>query len=251
VFKLSPSKYNTYTTCKLKYKFQYIDKVEVKEEKNTSIEVGLLVHKVLENYREGLDVEELYELYKDNYVLTDFDKSILIMILENGVKKYTPFAGLRYLSEDYLTSQLSEDLTIHGYIDRMYFAHEDNLFEDENGVPKYRCVVVDYKSGKRRGDTSLQMKFYNALIWHNYQIKPEEMISKVEYLRLDDTVTYQYDSADINEFLMHLDTFAEIVSMTDRWNHRMTNLCKWCKYNKICEPYKSKQLLLEKAKRKR
>jgi len=249
VLKLSPSKYNTYTSCKLKYKFQYLDKVEVKEEKSTSIEVGLLVHKVLENYREGLDVEELYEAYKNQYVLSDFDRSLLLNILHNGVKVYEPYAGMRHKAEDYLTSQLSEDLMIHGYIDKTYFA--DEIYQIEYEGKQYKAAIVDYKTGKRKTDNSLQAKFYNALLWHNYQIPPEEILTKFEYLRLDDAVTYRFDSEDIDEFLLHLDTFAEIVEMTDRWEHRLTNLCKWCKFKNICEPYKSKQLLIERAKKRR
>jgi CRISPR/Cas system-associated exonuclease Cas4 (RecB family) len=246
VFKLSPSKYATYTSCKLKYKFQYIDKVEVEKEKSTSTEVGLLVHKVLENYREGLDVEELYEIYKNQYVLTDFDKSPLMKILENGVKCYEPYVGCRFKAEDYLESKLSEEFAIHGYIDKIYFADEDNLFDG-----KYRACITDHKTGKNKVDNSVQVKFYTALIWHNYQIEPKDVISKINYLRLDDTVTYHFDNEDIEEFLMHLDTFQEIVSMTDRWSHRLTNLCNYCQYKNICEPFKTKQMLLEKTKRRR
>jgi len=241
---LSSTKLDTYNTCAYKYKLQYVLKKKGIEEKNTSFEVGNLIHKVMESYREGLDITEIYEHHKNNYVLSDFDESIIKEMLVTAVEMYQPYIGLLYDSEKKYTCALDPQLSINGIIDKMYFHNPD--FPKDG---KYKISVIDFKTGKRKYDNSTQMKFYITLIYKNLGILPEEIECKVFYLRLKEIIPYKFDQADINEFITYLRMVSEVIDKRQSYKYKFGYYCKWCKYKlSDCEFYKNKLLLEQKNK---
>ena len=226
MIRLSNSKLENYFKCPHKYKLQYIDKVKGTEIKATTFEVGNFIHKVLETYREGLDLNEICALHRPNYVLSDFDDAIIDKMIVKAVEYYQPYIGCAFDSELWLTSVVDSALTLIGIIDKIYYHHPDN---PKDG--KFLVSVIDYKTGKRKYDNSQQLKFYNALIYKELGIPPEKVENKVFYLRLEENIEYSFDLGDINEFITYVGMISECMEKRERFDYKTGWHCKWCQYN--------------------
>lgn len=230
--RISYSKINTFITCPLRYQFQYIEKLERPDSSSTQ-QLGKYIHEVLEHWREGLDLTEVGTLFEDKYLLADEEKSVVPMLLANAKAMYEPYRGMPAESElrlEYATTNQGEEIVINGIIDKVYHASEDKF------------IIVDYKTGRSRMDNSLQMKFYFYLLNKARGYKPEDITAKIFYLRLNQTVTYNFDTATLREFETWLWTVLEFIDKTEKFVHDFSKACSFCQYRKEdCVPYKIKK----------
>ena len=145
----SYSRLNTFKQCKLKYKYQYIEKIKTEIEQTVEAFLGSRVHDCLEKlykdlkFQKLLTIEELiayfHKIWGENW--TD---NILIVKKEYSVENYTKM-GEKFLNDYYEryhpfnqgktigletvnTASLDEKDSIHIRIDRLVL-RSDNTYE--------------------------------------------------------------------------------------------------------------------------
>ena len=154
--KLSKSKVNSYLKCPLEFKFQYIDEIEMPQNKYMALgsDVHLIAEKFTEKFGDEInDIDIRNELLKIAYDLEiGYDLSEHIdnlglffneVFVKNNYKLYS--------NEEYL---LDEKNRFSGIC--------DIILEDENGG----LVVIDYKTSKSSSFSKyrLELCYYKLLV---------------------------------------------------------------------------------------
>jgi RecB family exonuclease len=228
---ISYSKINSFITCPLKYNFQYIEKADSDPVSSSSQQLGKYIHEVLEHWREGLDIFELGKLFEAKWIIADEELKVVPRLLENAKQMYQPYFGMPFESEFELEHKLlipnAEEVLINGIVDKLY------------KLPDNKYAIIDFKTGRGRIDTSLQMKFYVYLLWKSRGYKPEDIVCQTFWLRTQQTVTHQFDTGTIQEFENWLFTMNEIVDNMAKYKHQFSSACSYCNFkNTACIPYK-------------
>lgn len=234
---ISFSKLSSFLTCQLKYNYSYVKQLEVEKTVSSSAQLGKYIHKVLEEYREGLDINELAQVHRPNYIIAEQENKVIPSMLDTALEFYKPYAGLLYESEQNLNYVIKdqhgdrEDIKLVGIIDKLYF-HPDG-----------KVSVIDFKTGKVKSDNSLQMKFYVYLLNKLKGIDPKNAECKIFYLRLKQSVPYQFDEQDINEFENFITSMMEVMQNTTVFKHSFGYWCSFCDFRNACAPFQAKKEL--------
>ncbi|MEK7847281.1 MAG: PD-(D/E)XK nuclease family protein [Nitrospinota bacterium] len=244
----SHSRLNTYETCPLKYKLQYIDRVEIVKREGIELFLGSRVHEAMEKlykdlrYSKLLTVDELISYYNDEWDKNWNDAVIIrnkdisaqnckdtgVRCLKNYYKRYAPFnqATVIWIEEERPFS-LSEDgkYKIRGVIDRLDKI-KDEVYD-----------IHDYKTGRLSSQEELDKDWQLALY---------EMIVRKEFLNVTNVRLVWHFLAFDTEMLStrtpeHLsDLRKETIALIDRieadkeFKHKESNLCDWCDYWVYC-----------------
>jgi putative RecB family exonuclease len=251
----SVSKINSFNSCKLKYKYQYIDKIKSDAE---TIErfMGSVVHEALEEFynlvKEGRvePVDWILEKYREIWI-KKYNRNIKIVRKELSVIDYFKKGGksLRDYYENY--KPFSENKVINTEI--------FEKFEIENGKEKYNfCGILDrldwndkenvyeihdYKVSnsflnQNRADEDWQLGLYCValskkwpdmekakLIWH-YLLFNKEVVSfrkKKELKKLQEDVIKKVKE----------------IENCQEFPPQKSGLCHWCDYQNICPLWKN------------
>ena len=247
--KLSATRINTFLQCKLRYKYNYIDKLE--KLSNPAFKLGLACHTAL---------EYAGKLWKDNnltYFTEDQIKEVLDVYsdkaIEEGLEEYSSFVeGKEMLKHKLLNFAVGErilDLEIS-------FGFEDGSdIYTSTGVPLIGAIdkvveinestlmIVDYKTSMTIPDsdklkTDIQLSMYNLVanqIYPNY----DRVILCLDMLRKNEMVYTYRTKQELDEFENYLkviyDKMVEFDPTTAEPNLNM--LCGWCDYRNICPKY--------------
>ncbi len=168
---LSATKLNTLLTCKRKFYYKYVEKLEEPSNilTNSNASIGLKLHKVLEEVfvkDQALDDKKIFAIMKDrllqNYSgeIEEFSLNIWLKQLRDFVanEKKRYIDGYRILESEIELKKNFEDFTIKGKLDRI-------------DIKDGKLFVIDYKSGnignliKQKIDnmTNFQLEFYYIL----------------------------------------------------------------------------------------
>ena len=210
---ISVSKINSFDSCKLKYKLQYIDKV--KQDEPHCFKKGKEVHKKLEN------ISESSESFKTLKVLEKYKDVIL-----NGKREEK--IGLKVLNGTVVPCDFKDsDAFFHGIIDVLGVGY-----------------LLDYKTGKSKSFKEqdwTQLMYYSA--WY-FLKNPDARTVTIAYLYVDhDTENAIIISRDhLNEILKKiLKKAIEITKYegnpTDE--HTCNWQCEYCTVNKHCKHFQS------------
>ena len=217
----SPSKYNTYKECPLKYRYRYID--YLKDDYNATLstdalQFGSYIHKILEDGVNATSIEELREIGKGlrgNYKFKGRIKDT-----ETCIRNFFEFnSNLEgsISTEMIFSEQVIDDLSVNGIIDR--------VCKSKSG--KY--LVIDYKTSKREKtkrelQTDPQLMTYAAAIAKMYNV-PVQNVSVSHYYPLTgNLVALRYLPPQISSFLRKVSDFKPQVNQ----------YCNWCGYKDIC-----------------
>jgi len=199
---------------------------------NQVFERGSFLHATLEHYpnkdfKFKFHFKELEE-QKDQLVNLVYSKvnenSRLQKTLNNRVKAEQQF----FLDFDLKVIKNKTNCLFNGYIDHIEYDQENS-----------EIILIDWKSGKTRGHSSLKQL-------HDYSLWVFEAFKNINTVRLmlwyieqDDpiveTVIYR-DSLNKNQLLDRIDT----IEKTENFEINKSENCKWCDYIDICNPTKSK-----------
>ena len=234
--KLSKSKVNTYLKCPLEFKFQYIDEIEVPQNKYMALgsDVHLVAEKFAEKFGDDLDDinidNELLKIAHDEdigYDLTEhldnlgsFFKRIFV---ENKYKLFS--------QEEYL---IDEDHRFSGIC--------DIILEDENE----ELIVIDYKTSKSSSFSKYRRELcYYKLIVENVYGKTVSQVgvyfTKNDKLRLLEICDEENKRKYLND-----DEIKEAVETMYKVRREINNenfpakrqyLCRFCTYRHICKGY--------------
>jgi putative RecB family exonuclease len=258
-FTLSPSRAKDYLQCQLLYKYKVIDKLP----SPPSIEAvrGTHVHAILEDlfylsssertlemaqskiwgkFEEVLkkspsydqDVPEISQIKAGGEVRESYEKEVKAL-LTNYFELETPSLLNKVVGQEmWVSSQLSDDLKIGGFIDRVEF------------TPGAGTRISDYKTGKKPGerfedDALFQMYFY-ALVWK--LTHDGEVPKQVKLLYLKDAGLIVREPTDDILDQMQVDVlkiWGDIkTSMeNDSWEPKTSKLCDWCNFKDICPKF--------------
>ena len=234
--KLSKSKVNTYLKCPLEFKFQYIDEIEVPQNKYMALgsDVHLVAEKFAEKFGDDLDdiniENELLKIAHDEdigYDLTEhldnlgsFFKRIFV---ENKYKLFS--------QEEYL---IDEDHRFSGIC--------DIILEDENG----ELIVIDYKTSKSSSFSRYRRElcYYKLLVENVYGKTVSQVgvyFTKNDKLRLLEICDEENKRKYLND-----DEIKEAVETMYKVRREINNenfpakrqyLCRFCTYRHICKGY--------------
>ena len=234
--KLSKSKVNSYLKCPLEFKFQYIDEIEVPENKYMALgsDVHLIAEKFTEKFGDDIsDIDNYNELLKIaheldiSYDLTEhianlssfFDEIFLEM-------NYSLFSNEEYL--------LDEKNRFSGICDIILVDENDEL------------VVIDYKTGNSSSFSKyrLELCYYKLLVENVYAKRVSRVgvfFTKNGKLRLLDVSNQDNKRKYLhqNEIDDAIDTMHEVRNKINNeiFPARKQFLCKYCTYKYICDGY--------------
>jgi putative RecB family exonuclease len=246
---LSPSRANDYLKCPLFYRFRTIDKLP--EPPSVEAIRGTLVHSVLEKLFSYPRIERTYEiasvdihpiwqemkstkediaqilpeLHEDEFLLSSLKLLQRYFELENP-QNFEPTE-----LETYVEYDLNENLSIHGYIDRLDIA------------PTGEIRIVDYKTGKSPGlgfeeKSFFQMKFYALILWKSLGRMPKRL--QIIFLGDGKILTQDPTEEDIVKTQKKIEKISSDIEqskVSGVWPTRKSKLCNWCAHQKICPEF--------------
>jgi putative RecB family exonuclease len=242
--RLSPSRINDFNNCPQLYKYRAID--QLPEPPSIDAERGKLIHSVLEdlfeekmedrNLATALDLlpkawqehlvsqPELGQLVLDEKEWMDRASSLLssYFTLENPANFESTFREL------HLEKDMSEEIYLHGYVDRLDIA------------PTGEVRIVDYKTGKSpkpgwEEKALFQLRVYALLYWQNHGVLPR--LLKLIYLGDQKVVESSPTEAQLKSTEKILFNIGqEILSAieTSHFPTKKSRLCDWCFFKTIC-----------------
>jgi len=231
---LSFTQINTYKTCPLQYRFNYI--YQIPKPKHAAPTFGSSIHKTLQKfYKEILKgkipaLDKLLKLYEEcwetgGYIDIDHENRYkqngydqLSVYYEKNMKEIKPVLGLE--QEFYININGHK---VKGYIDRI-----DQL-ED------IKVEIVDYKTGKPRKSAEvnkdLQLSIYALACIKELGFLPE-MLS-FYYLETNEKISTVRSPDQLNETEELIrETIDNILNK--KFEPNVGYQCKWCDYKWIC-----------------
>jgi putative RecB family exonuclease len=255
----SHSKIGAFETCRLQYKFAYIDRVKVEAEDTIETFLGSRVHEALEKLYRGKKFEKLLTL---DELLATFNKiwqekwtdSIIIVkkdyTAENYRKmgerqltdyynRYKPFDKGRTIgleTQDFLSLDAEGKYKFHIRIDR--------LVDMGNGLYE----VHDYKTSsslpkQQDLDSDRQLAMYSQWVKQNF--KDFQKVRLVwHFLAFDKELDSYRTKRELDDLQKEvLERIKEIEAAED-YPANVSWLCDWCLYKSIC-PMWSHEVALE------
>jgi putative RecB family exonuclease len=242
--RLSPSRMNDFTNCPQLYKYRAVD--QLPEPPSIDAERGKLIHAILEDlfelpaasrtfqsaiellpskWRELVDAkDELKALVLDEKEWFDRAQALLTnyFTLENPTSFEATYREL------HLERDISEEIYLHGYVDRLDIA------------PTGEVRIVDYKTGKSpksgwEEKALFQLRVYALLYWKNEGVLPK--LLQLIYLGDSRVIKSEPTEAQLRSTEKILRNIGdEILSAleTGHFPTKKSRLCDWCFFKTIC-----------------
>lgn len=250
----SPSRIGAFAGCKLKYKYQYIDKLKSDIEAIETFRGGI-VHKVLEDFYRFVKngsvkplewvTDKYKELWDKNYTdsIKIARKDVVAEDYYNkGYKgvvdyynKYKPFSATKIVDTErsvkFSIKKGSEEYKFRGILDRLDWNDNDNIFE----IHDYK--VTNSLMTQEEADNNWQLGIYHIalkekwpdavnvkLVWHSILFNKEivSFRTKEQLEELKDDLVKKVDEIEgCKEYLPEKSV-----------------LCDWCDFQNICPLWK-------------
>lgn len=245
--RLSPSRLNDFTNCPQLYKYRAI--LNLPEKISLDAERGKLVHSILEDLFElpradrlpqsALDLmplkwqqhlhekPELLELITDEKEWLDRVESLLTTYFQ--LEDPTTFDAT--YRELHLERNLSEEMYLHGYVDRLDIA------------PTGEVRIVDYKTGKSpkpgwEEKALFQLRIYALLYWRNEGQIPK--LLQLIYLGNSNIIRSNPTEKELlatERILMNIGEEILTAIESDYFPTKKSRLCDWCSFKEICPAF--------------
>jgi putative RecB family exonuclease len=242
--RLSPSRMNDFTNCPQLYKYRAVD--QLPEPPSIDAERGKLIHAILEDlfelpaalrtfqsavellpskWREQVDAKvELKALVLDEKEWFDRAQALLTnyFTLENPTSFEATYREL------HLERDISEEVYLHGYVDRLDIA------------PTGEVRIVDYKTGKSpksgwEEKALFQLRVYALLYWKNEGVLPK--LLQLIYLGDSRVIKSEPTEAQLRSTEKILRNIGDEILTAIETSHfptKKSRLCDWCFFKTIC-----------------
>ena len=247
--RLSPSRVSDFTNCPQLYKYRSIDKLP--EPPSIDAERGTLVHTVLHdlfespaNERNLAKASELLPSRWQAQLAAKPDLGPLVTNEKEWLDRANALLATYFQLEKpetfepsfrelHLEFDLSSDLYLHGYVDRLDIA------------PTGEVRIVDYKTGKSpkpgwEAKALFQLQVYALLYFKMHSVLPKLLM--LIYLGDGALVRSTPTMADLESTEKKLLQIAGDILQSiadDRWPPKPTRLCDWCVFKAICPSHTS------------
>lgn len=252
---------NIYRACPRKFKFKYVDKVDIPKRVTADMYMGNVVHRVLSKlYKLGSDgivypVDHMIAFYKDQWEKVGRE---FITLTDNyhTVDDYIRM-GQQMLIKHYERYKPFDEGTLLGTELRLYFPLDgtpfkflaviDRLWKRNDGV----IEICDYKTGRglvRPHDENYfyQMGLYQLGVQANYP-QFEEIELAQYFLRMDEVVRYRMRPDELERLAedIRVDVIETIdAERLDDFPPIESHRCNYCDYFTLC-PAKRHELILQ------
>ncbi len=254
----SHSKIESFEKCKLKFRYQYIDRIKVKVEDTIETFLGSRVHETLEKLYRDLkferqhSVENLLEYFNEKWT-KNWDENIKIVKKEYSSENYRKM-GERFIRDYFNRNKPFDKGKVIGLEtqDRFpldserkitYHIRIDRLMDMGNGLYE----VHDYKTSNKLPaqdslDEDRQLAMYS--LWVKNHFKDFKKVRLVWHYVAFDKELESFRSDEQLEVLKAdvLKKIKEIESTLDFPPH-VSHLCQWCLYQDICPMWKHEKSL--------
>lgn len=250
----SHSRISTFETCKLQFKYHYIDKIKTEQEDTVETFLGSLVHEALEKlykdlrFEKHLTLQELLDWFNTEWRRRWNPKTIKIVRKEYEEENYRSM-GERYLTDYYdryrpfdqtktigleTTDllQLDENHKYHIRIDRFAYAG-DGVYE----IHDYKTNNTLKKQEELKQDRQLAMYAY----WVQKSYPDAKRVKLMwHFLAFDKELVVEKNLEDLEQ--LKREVISEIKEIESCTNFPPTKsaLCNWCAYQEICPLWKHK-----------
>jgi DNA helicase-2/ATP-dependent DNA helicase PcrA len=225
---------NTYKTCPLKYKYQFILNIPTKQSKALSF--GNTIHETLKEYHQQktnrkVSLNEILDMYKKNWQPYGFDdRDNQIEYYKHGIDVLTRYYE-KYNNVDIKSRVIEKnfkfklgDIDVSGKIDRIDL------------LPDGKYEIIDYKTGSSK--TEKEVRNDNQLTL--YKLAASEVfgfdVEKLTYFFLEDDlkVTTERNSQDIEKLKNEVLEVSEKLK-TKKFPANPSNMnCNFCDFKEIC-----------------
>lgn len=244
----SNSKLSTYEQCPLKYKYQYIDRVEVETEKSIEAFMGSIVHETLEKLYKDLKLQKqnsldnLLAYFNDRWAKSWTDDIKVVKkeftpenyrltgekCITDYYNKYAPFPErvLGIETQDLINLDPEGEFKWHVRMDRL----------DDRGNGLYE--IHDYKTAgylpkQAQLDEDRQLALYS--LWVQENLNDAKNIDLVwHYLVFDKELRTARTQAQLEELRATTLEAVKKAAGAKEFPAVVSNLCDWCEYQSIC-----------------
>lgn len=255
----SHSRLSTFEQCRQKYKFSYIDKIEVETQDTVEAFMGSLVHKTLEKlytdlgYGKLLSLDALLKFYKNAWK-EGWTDDIQITKKDYSERNYRTL-GEKCIAEYYRKYKPFDQMTILGLetADRL-------LLPDGNSyhvrIDKLACkgdtyYVCDYKTNSRmksqeEADSDRQLAMYSLWVKDHFK-DAKKVILLWHMLAFGKEVTSERTEEQLKA--LQKETLARIkeIEGCKEYPPNVTPLCDYCLYQELCPAFKHEAELEKKT----
>ena len=242
--RLSPSRMNDFTNCPQLYKYRAIDLLP--EPPSIDAERGKLIHSILEEIFELAMNERTYEKAVEllpsiwakqledkpelgTLVLDEkewFDRARALLTNYFSLEKPETFEST--YRELHLERDISDEIYLHGYVDRLDIA------------PTGEVRIVDYKTGKSpkpgwEEKALFQLRVYALLYWQNHGVLPR--LLKLIYLgdsRVVESTPTEPQLKSTEKILNNIGQEILTAIESSDFPTKKSRLCDWCFFKTIC-----------------
>lgn len=236
LLQLSPSRVNTFKSCRRKYFYTYISKLPRLDWPH--LDTGTLVHGALEHFHEdfredGKDInfrKLMKKSFKKQWDKTKKKLSKEIFkdakgMLGSYVKRIEKHGiGSKIISlEPKFEIGLDDEVSILGFIDRVDL--------DKDGI----YHIKDYKTTKsKKYMKPFQLLCYGIPLLEWY---PEIERFRGSYIMMrhsGEYISYDFNREDVEKCKKELLTYADQITEEGRWLPNPSRLCEWCDFKNPC-----------------
>jgi putative RecB family exonuclease len=241
----SHSRLSTFEQCPLKFKFSYIDNINVAGESVEAF-VGSRVHETLEKLYENVRMQvtptiktllayyaavwkknwnENVVIVKKEYAQEDYKKLGEVCII-NYYTRFAPFDGDTTLAvEKRITIDIDGGYKLQGYIDRLSFnegVYEIHDYKTSNSLPMQEQV-----------DSDRQLALYMIAIKEGF--KDAKKVKLVwHYLSFNKDFTSERTDKQLEELKKETARLIKKIEATKEFSPVVSKLCDYCVFREMC-----------------
>jgi len=253
----SYSKIDLWKSCPKKFKFNYIDKIQIPKIFNPITERGTLIHSILEfDLIDNLDnyvSDEKYQLSEEEKLKAVNDCLFFMQTpLYKEIKnlKGKPVTEQEFFLDSDLKPTLNANKSaVKGFIDAIIVNEDDKI-----------CYIFDWKTGgtkeklKKYPRSSDQLELY--IIWAFQVFNVDTIKAAYIYVDLEHKQEFEYSKRDLNFLKEKFIKKIEQIEADNKFDYKFSKLCAWCAFKEHClgipltkEPREITDLELEMAQK--
>jgi len=249
----SHSRLSCFEQCPLKFKYQYLDKIEPKVQQSVEAFMGSMVHSTLEKlykdirFKKENSIEELIEYYnkiwKENWsdsiriVRKEYNEENFRKMGEQYIRdyyeRYYPFTDGKIIGiEKKIMISLDKEgkYQLQGFIDRL-MSTGDGKYEIHDYKTNIEVPQEEYLKKDR------QLALYAIAIIEKYQdAKNVKLIW--HFLSGNKEIVIEKTNEELEKLKADTIKLIDKIESEKEFKQKPSALCKWCEYRDICPEWK-------------